>query len=191
MLSKLKNKKAFTLIELLVVITIIGILATGASTVYVGSQQKARDSIRQTDIMALKGAIEQSYTDLAKYLSPDEIDHNTNGIKVKGYIVDFVSDPKSGEADTQTSFVYTYNAARSPGNHIAGQLYEFSANFENQSNNDKEDEGGDDNTRWEVGVGIDRLTNDGVSTTTDTSAPTGTNEYSTGNTVTAVSIDSL
>jgi len=48
------NKLAFTLIELLVVITIIGILATGATTVYTSQIQKARDATRLTDINAIK-----------------------------------------------------------------------------------------------------------------------------------------
>jgi general secretion pathway protein G len=57
------NKKGFTLIELLVVITIIGILATGATTVFTSQIQKARDTTRITDINALASAVEQSYQD--------------------------------------------------------------------------------------------------------------------------------
>ena len=56
----MKLAKGFTLIELLVVITIIGILATGATAVYQGAQAKARDSIRQNDATAISGA-EQLY----------------------------------------------------------------------------------------------------------------------------------
>jgi prepilin-type N-terminal cleavage/methylation domain-containing protein len=48
------TKLAFTLIELLVVITIIGILATGATAVYTSQIQKARDSVRITDIKSLQ-----------------------------------------------------------------------------------------------------------------------------------------
>jgi prepilin-type N-terminal cleavage/methylation domain-containing protein len=47
-------KKGFTLIELLVVITIIGILATGATTVFTAQIQKARDTTRITSLNALK-----------------------------------------------------------------------------------------------------------------------------------------
>jgi prepilin-type N-terminal cleavage/methylation domain-containing protein len=49
-----RTKLGFTLIELLVVITIIGILATGAVSVYTSQIQKARDSVRLTDVTALK-----------------------------------------------------------------------------------------------------------------------------------------
>jgi len=52
---KMKNiMKGFTLIELLVVITIIGILATGAVSVYTSQIQKSRDSVRLTDVKALQ-----------------------------------------------------------------------------------------------------------------------------------------
>jgi general secretion pathway protein G len=57
----------FTLIELLVVITIIGILATGATTVYTSQIQKARDTTRINDVKALQSGIEQFYQDKAEY----------------------------------------------------------------------------------------------------------------------------
>lgn len=56
-------KKGFTLIELLVVITIIGILATGAVSVYTSQIQKARDTTRIKDLGALQQGVEQSYQD--------------------------------------------------------------------------------------------------------------------------------
>ena len=59
--------KAFTLIELLVVITIIGILATGATTVYTSQIQKARDTTRISDMKSLQSAIEQAYQDSSSY----------------------------------------------------------------------------------------------------------------------------
>lgn len=51
---KLLQKKGFTLIELLVVITIIGILATGATAVYTSQIQKARDTTRINDLKTLQ-----------------------------------------------------------------------------------------------------------------------------------------
>jgi general secretion pathway protein G len=60
-------KRGFTLIELLVVITIIGILATGATTVFTSQIQKARDTTRITSVNALKGAVEQVYQDTSEY----------------------------------------------------------------------------------------------------------------------------
>ncbi len=49
--------KGFTLIELLVVITIIGILATGATAIYSGAQAKARDSVRLNDVASIGSAM--------------------------------------------------------------------------------------------------------------------------------------
>jgi general secretion pathway protein G len=61
------RKKGFTLIELLVVITIIGILATGAVTVFTSQIQKARDTTRISDLKSLQTAVEQAYQDEAAY----------------------------------------------------------------------------------------------------------------------------
>jgi general secretion pathway protein G len=61
------NTRGFTLIELLVVITIIGILATGATTVYTSQIQKARDTTRINDIKALQAGVEQAYQDQSVY----------------------------------------------------------------------------------------------------------------------------
>jgi general secretion pathway protein G len=60
-------KKGFTLIELLVVITIIGILATGATTVFTAQIQKARDTTRISDMKAVQSAVEQVYQDSGLY----------------------------------------------------------------------------------------------------------------------------
>ena len=57
------NAKGFTLIELLVVITIIGILSAGAIGFFSASQQKARDSVRVSDLNVYKNAVVQMYDD--------------------------------------------------------------------------------------------------------------------------------
>jgi len=64
---KIQNKKGFTLIELLVVITIIGILATWATTIYTSQIQKARDTTRINDMKSLEWWINQSYNDTNEY----------------------------------------------------------------------------------------------------------------------------
>lgn len=68
-LQTIKNvsKKGFTLIELLVVITIIGILATGATSTYTSQIQKARDTTRINDIKAIQSSVEQVYQDAMEY----------------------------------------------------------------------------------------------------------------------------
>ncbi|QQS58714.1 prepilin-type N-terminal cleavage/methylation domain-containing protein [Candidatus Peregrinibacteria bacterium] len=165
-------QKGFTLIELLVVITIIGILATGATAVYSSAQQKARDSIRQNDILALASAIEQSFGDDAYYPATNELYAQLVSNK---YMQILPADPKTGQADSATIFGYVYGASKD-SNNVAGQLYEVSANFENAGNAASKEvntfDGGNDAVRWEKGVGQDT-----VDTATDTSAPTGTNTY--------------
>lgn len=170
---KIKFTKGFTLIELLVVITIIGILATGATAVYTSAQQKARDSIRQNDVLALRSAIEQSFGDNAKYPPSNQL---VAGIIDSGYMQAPPQDPKHEQSDDETRFDYIYGAAQSETTFVEGQEYEVSANFENSGNattkegctgacdagdDDGESEantdGGNDGVRWEIGVNLDNV----------------------------------
>lgn len=101
----LKNStRGFTLIELLVVITIIGILATGAVSVYTSQIQKARDTTRINDIKALQAGVEQIFQDAQKY--PDAASFSGG---IAPYLPKIPKDPKSGEASATTSFDYAYN----------------------------------------------------------------------------------
>lgn len=61
-LTSLK-RKGFTLIELLVVITILGVLAGLTLASYGGTQERARDSKRKTDLDAIRKALELSKQD--------------------------------------------------------------------------------------------------------------------------------
>lgn len=156
--------KGFTLIELLVVITIIGILATGATTVYTTAQQKARDSVRQSDLMGVKSALEQSYSDNAVYPAA-----TATTLETDGYIDTVPSDPKNvaGTSDA-TTYQYVYGAADAASG-IQAQLYEVSANFENSNNDAKETgDGGDDTDKWEVGNGTVDTSYDGTTFGTNT-----------------------
>ncbi len=162
--------RGFTLVELLVVITIIGILATGSTTVYISAQQKARDSVRQTDILSLKSAIEQAYGDIGAYPEAENI---YGRLVDEEYLSNFPSDPKSGQNDGFTLFVYRYGSAADEKNNVWGQEYELSANYENSGNaNSKEGtdwdnsgegdggtingnrDAGNDGIRWEIGVNM-------------------------------------
>ena len=67
MSKKSISQSGFTLIELLVVITIIGILSTGAVTVFSGAQGKARDAIRINDVAVVAQAAELFNADYGLY----------------------------------------------------------------------------------------------------------------------------
>ncbi len=167
------SQKGFTLIELLVVITIIGILATGATAVYTSAQQKARDSIRQNDILALRSAVEQAFGDKAQYPDSNQL---VAGIIDSGYMQAPPQDPKYPQKDDSTIFSYIYGSAQSETTFVDGQEYEFSANFENTGNASSKEgctgacdsggddgdsetnaDGGNDGLRWEVGVNMDNV----------------------------------
>ncbi len=135
---KLKNTRlGFTLIELLVVITIIGILATGAVSVYTSQIQKARDSTRLTDVTAIKAWAEQFYQDKAEYPHSSNLpasgDLAFEGIKI--YTPKLPGDPKTGNARTLSAFDYIYTVW-SDANLISWQDFEVSTTFENQWNID-------------------------------------------------------
>ncbi|MDP5038985.1 MAG: prepilin-type N-terminal cleavage/methylation domain-containing protein [Candidatus Gracilibacteria bacterium] len=155
-----KNKKGFTLIELLVVITIIGILATGATAVYTSQIQRARDSSRIQDLSALKGAIEQVYQEISKY--PTSNNDTTSGlgrIVAAGYMEALPRDSKTGErcigtSDTVTSpCEYLYGVDITSG--VRQQRYNISAGLENEGTVTRAAaDGGLSDYRMEIGNGI-------------------------------------
>jgi general secretion pathway protein G len=64
-------KRGFTLIELLVVITIIGLLATIGIASFTRAQARGRDARRQSDLSALRSALELYYSERNNY--PDKL----------------------------------------------------------------------------------------------------------------------
>lgn len=67
-------KKGFTLIELLVVISIIAVLSTIGLVVYGGVGQKARDSIRKSDLRTFATALEIYFQQNGKYIGAPQQD---------------------------------------------------------------------------------------------------------------------
>ncbi|MGE4444201.1 MAG: type II secretion system protein [Candidatus Altimarinota bacterium] len=156
---KLQNKKGFTLIELLVVITIIGILATGATGVYTSQIQKARDTTRINDITALRSGIEQVYGDKGAYPNGGAASASLPSfLDVKSYTSKIPADPKTGQKSTTSNFDYTYGVA-ADSNGIKGQAFEVSAHFENVGNlTDKAaKDGGSEDTRLEFGISLNTI----------------------------------
>ena len=145
-------KSWFTLIELLVVITIIGILATGAVTVYTSQIQKARDSTRTTDIKAIQWAVEQFYGDKWEYPSATITD--TNSFSGVTAYIQTPSDPKTGQAGW-TAFDYLYNVS-ADSNAITNQEFELSTTYEQTANRTEKaaKDNGNDDLRLEVWVNV-------------------------------------
>jgi len=149
--------KGFTLIELLVVITIIGILATWAVTIYTAQIQKARDTTRINDVKALQSSIEQVYQDASTYPQSNEFGSGwvTN---VKNYMEKVPSDPKSKQACSwNTPCDYLYIVA-DDANSIALWVYELSTWFESDWNiRTKAKTNGNDPKRFEVWLTVNTL----------------------------------
>ena len=143
------NKKGFTLIELLVVITIIGILATGATSVYTSQIQKARDATRITSLNALKSWVEQFYQDDGVYPSPSTF----SGITI--YTPKLPKDPKTWQTSANSSFEYAY-AVWPDANTIVQQDYELSTTFENtwNLNSKANDDWWANPNRYEIGIDL-------------------------------------
>lgn len=150
-------KKGFTLIELLVVITIIGILATGAVTVYTSQIQKARDTTRISSVKGLQSGIEQFYQDVSEYpvgrdgwWDGGQAGSNTT---VNDYVPNLAEDPKHNNTCNGSRCGYVYNAG-ADSNGITNGAYEISTAFENQGNvdNKADKDDGEDGDRLELGI---------------------------------------
>lgn len=162
---KLQNKKGFTLIELLVVITIIGILATGATTVYTSQIQKARDTTRINDIKALQTAVEQVYQDTGEYPRPSKFDDRTV-VSAATYLPRLPKDPKNGQtcnnkgkaSSALAACVYSY-VTGPDANNINYWVYILSTWFESlwKVEADWTRDAWEHNWRWEVWNGLMRL----------------------------------
>ncbi len=160
---KLQNKRGFTLIELLVVITIIGILATGATTVYTSQIQKARDTTRINDIKALQTAVEQVYQDSWEYPRPSKFASRTD-ISAATYLPRLPRDPKNGQTCNNkgktgnAACVYSY-VVWPDANSINYWVYILSTGFESlwKVEADGTKDAWSHNWRWEVWNWIMRL----------------------------------
>ena len=135
-----KTKLGFTLIELMVVITIIGILATGAVSVYTSQIQKARDSNRVTSAKALQSSVEQWYSDLSEYPGISDASaptlaectwmtkYNLQCLVELWYMEELPKDKKTWSKGNGSPLDFWYNVASL--NWVASQVYEVSTWFE-------------------------------------------------------------
>ena len=149
-----KTKLGFTLIELLVVITIIGILATWAVSVYTSQIQKARDSTRISDIHTLKWWIEQYYQDTSVY--PNwAADWKTDAaaVDVQDFLPNLAEDPKNDQTCNGSRCWYVYTVWADLVWIVDGS-YEVSTAFESEGNRaskaNSASDNWDDDARLEV-----------------------------------------
>jgi len=153
-MKNLKSKLGFTLIELLVVITIIGILATGAVSVFTTQIQKARDSTRLTDWNALRSSIEQYYQDLTEYPTWGKGFLSGATTTIQTYLPKLPRDPKDGQScNGSTECGYAYMVS-DDSNGITAWAYELSIGFENSANKEQKaaKDGGNDPLRFELSI---------------------------------------
>ena len=169
-------KKAFTLIELLVVITIIGILATGATTVYTSQIAKARDASRNSDIRAVQWWVEQFYLDTSTY-PKWKADFESAAVNV-GNFTKLVADPRHNTTCKWSRCAYVYYVAPD-SNAIVDWAYEISTAFETTKSHAKasKDHTGAwaDANRLEIWTRLDLNTAKAVGTSIPNTAATNAN----------------
>ncbi|GAC1387027.1 MAG: hypothetical protein NVS1B7_6220 [Candidatus Saccharimonadales bacterium] len=112
-----QDKQGFTIVELLIVIVVIGILAALVINTFVGIQQKARDTKRQTDIRALYSQAEAYYTQNGKYPTLANFNDATwRANNIKGLDQEALKDPRSNSyvlvaAPVVNSYAYAVSAS--------------------------------------------------------------------------------
>ncbi len=122
MISLQKRQSGFTIVELLIVIVIIGILATLVIVTFTGTQKKARDSQRQTDINAVNSHLATYYAEEGHYPLYSELSSSTwIASNMKGLDAEALKDPKGGtiQAGASDSTHYGYEVTCSTADDAA------------------------------------------------------------------------
>ncbi len=140
----MKNTKGFTLIELLVVIAIIGILATGAVTVFSQAQAKARDAVRLADLNTLRSAVEVYRADNTTY--PDGTSATTFDSAIEG---PYVQSVPSGATAYPYNYAVLTSELAAPTNYEMAVLLEASSNL--TATGAAQTDGGGQTDAYEVG----------------------------------------
>jgi general secretion pathway protein G len=86
--------RGFTLIELMIVMSLIVILASIGLAIYTNSVTKAKESVLKEDLFRMRDAIDQYYSDKAKYPS------SLQDLVSEKYLRSIPVDPFTNSADT-------------------------------------------------------------------------------------------
>jgi general secretion pathway protein G len=93
-LAKRASFRGFTLIELMIVMSLIVILASIGLAIYTNSVTKAKESVLKEDLFRMRDAIDQYYSDKAKYPS------SLQDLVSEKYLRSIPVDPFTNSADT-------------------------------------------------------------------------------------------
>lgn len=101
-----ENKRAFTLIELLVVISIIGVLIGIATVSFTGSQKKARDARRKSDLKYYQSALEFYANKKGGYYPVFSTTVQASGLQLCGGSLDLSNCPEDPKYAANNSVYY-------------------------------------------------------------------------------------
>jgi general secretion pathway protein G len=152
--------KGFTLIELLVVVAILGSLVGLVATNFMGSQAKARDARRKSDLTQIQRALELFYNDHGRY--PAESTNRIAGCgATSSSACPWGSDFTDGNgtvymdtipAERMSGYNYIYNVD-TVGGYLRYQIY---AHLENENDPvlDQDNDGDADTYSLSCGAGL-------------------------------------
>lgn len=108
--KKLQSQKGFTLIELIVTMTVVAILTTVAMVSFGGTNKKARDGRRASDLQKIAVALELSRQVGGTY--PAASGGQAPALITAGYITKWPDDPKAYTYyyTRPTNYTYTISA---------------------------------------------------------------------------------
>ncbi len=102
MISLNRKNRGFTIVELLIVIVIIGILAALVVTTFSGTQKKARDAERKSDVNIIYSQVEVYFADKSQYPTLANLNDGASGgwrqTNLKDLKDDALKDPKGSAA---------------------------------------------------------------------------------------------
>ncbi len=154
-IKRMNNAKGYTLVELLIAIALIALLGASSFTLYSTTRMRARDAVREGDILAIRSAVEQHFALYQKYPAPLDFSASIFG----EFLPSVPKDPMGLKPDKHTKFGYVYAASHAADGGVPGQEYELSANYEKlddgESNEREIEDNGDDLRRWELGTKTD------------------------------------